>query len=90
MCISGSWQVHAPEAGQQQRLEGGRVAGPPGSAAPLLARVQLLCRDMSAAGEQEDTSEFLSGLLAALEAISLFQAGGATELDARSRVRLAC
>ena len=43
--------MHAPEAGQQQqRLEGGRVAGPPGSAAPLLARVQLLCRDMSSAG----------------------------------------
>ena len=35
---------------------------------------------------QEDTSEFLNGLLTALEHISLCQAGGAGAFDARSRV----
>ena len=37
---------------------------------------------------QEDTSEFLNGLLTALEHVSLCQAGGATTLDARSKVPL--
>ncbi len=35
---------------------------------------------------QEDTSEFLNGLLTALEHISLCQAGGAGAFNARSRV----
>ena len=82
-------QVHPPEEARQ-RLEGGEVLRSPGSAAALLQRVQLFCRDISAAGEQEDTSEFLNGLLTALEHISLCQAGGGAQLDAHSKVRLAC
>ena len=34
----------------------------------------------------QDTSEFLGGLLAALEAVALCQAGGGARLDARSKV----
>lgn len=39
--------------------------------------------------EQEDTSEFLNGLLTALEHILLHQAGSPAKLDARSKVCLA-
>ncbi len=35
---------------------------------------------------QEDTSEFLNGLLTALEHIMIYQAGGAAKFDARSKV----
>ena len=43
---------------------------------------------MFVADGQEDTSEFLNGLLTALEHISLCQAGGAAAYDARSKVAL--
>ena len=106
--------------------ECGQVVGRPGSAAALLQKVQLYCRDFSAADDQvtgltdlsrsqsappprrrrqsyiaalgegdklaccmcaqEDTSEFLNGLLTALEQISLLQAGSAAPFDALSQV----
>ena len=43
-------QVHAP--GEEPRVAAGEVLARPGDAGALLARVQLFCRDFSAAGEQ--------------------------------------